>query len=123
MLTPREALVIGLARADFRLAAYFAIPILKTDPDDPRANFAMGMHHYLAEEWAMAEKYFGRCLKRVPDDPAVLNNLANVQFRLGMLAEAETNAAKAVGLMPNSPEILRTQSQIKEFVRRTKKEK
>ena len=123
VLTPREALVVGLARADFRLAAYFAMPILKTDPDDSRANFAMGMKHYLAEEWAMSEQYFRRCLKRVPNDPAVLNNLANVQARLGMFAEAETNVVKALERMPKSPEILKTQSQIKELARKAKKEK
>ena len=122
VLTPREALVIGLARADFRLAAYFAQPILKTDPDDARANFAMGMQHYLAEEWAMSEQYFRRCLKRAPNDPAVLNNLANVQARLGMFAEAEANVAKALVRMPNSPEILKAQSQIKELARKAKKE-
>ena len=123
VLTPREALVIGLSRADFRLAAYFAQPILKTDPDDARANFAMGMQHYLAEEWAMSEQYFRRCLKRAPNDPAVLNNLANVQARLGMFAEAEANVGKALERMPNSPEILKAQSQIKELAGKAKKVK
>ena len=123
VLTPREALVVGLSRADFRLAAYFAVPILKTDPDDARANFAMGMKHYLAEEWAMSEQYFRRCLKRVPNDPAVLNNLANVQARLGMFAEAEANVVKALERMPKSPEILKTQSQIKELAAKAKKAK
>lgn len=123
VLTPREALVIGLARADFKLAAHFALPILRTDPDDARANFAMGMKHYLDEEWAMSERYFRRCLKRIPDDPAVLNNLANVQARLGMFAEAEANVGKALKRLPKSPEVHKTQSQIKELARKAKKSK
>ena len=120
VLTPREGLVIGLARADFRLASYYAEPILKADPDDSRANFAMGMKHYLSEEYPIAEKYFIRCLKRNPDEPAALNNLANAQAKLGKLSEAEANARRALAKLPASPEIAKTISRIKELADKAK---
>ncbi len=119
-LTPREGLVIGLARADFRLASYYAVPILKADPDDSRANFAMGMKHYLAEEYPMAERYFVRCLKKRPGEPAALNNLANTEAKLGKFAEAEGHARQALEKLPGSPEIEKTLSRIKELAAKAK---
>ena len=120
VLTPREGLVIGLARADFRLASYYAEPILKADPDDSRANFAMGMKHYLSEEYPIAEKYFIRSLKKRPDEPAALNNLANTEAKLGKFAEAEAHARRALERLPGSPEIGKTISRIKELAARAK---
>ena len=108
MPTPREGLVIGLARADFTLASQFAQPILRSDPDDPRANFAVGMKHYLDEQYARAEYHLVRCLKRRPNEPAVLNNLAMAQLKLDKLDDAEANARKALSIIPTSQEIQRT---------------
>lgn len=108
MPTPREGLVIGLARADFNLAAQFAQPILRSEPDDPRANFAVGMKHYMDEQYARAEYHLARCLKLRPNEPAVLNNVAMAQLKQDKLDEAEENARKALAIIPNSREILRT---------------
>ena len=46
-LTPREGLRIGLERADFRLARTFAQQVLLSDPENTRANFAMGMGYFV----------------------------------------------------------------------------
>ncbi|MBR1589257.1 MAG: tetratricopeptide repeat protein, partial [Kiritimatiellae bacterium] len=118
VLTPREGLVIGLARADFALAGRYAAPILAADPDDPRANFAMGMMYYTGGHYARAEKHLLRCLVRRPDDAAVLNNLALAQLNAGRLAEAETNAARAMARLPDSPEIRKTMRRIEEKKRK-----
>ena len=69
------------------------------------ANFAMGMSYFIDEQYGRAEVYLKRCLARNPNEPAVLNNLAIVQMRMGKLAEAETNATKALEIYPKSSEI------------------
>jgi Flp pilus assembly protein TadD len=107
-LTPQEGLKLGLERADFKLATAYARHILNLDPDDVKANFAMGMSLFLAREYGRAEKHLRKCLDRAPREPAVLNNLAIVQLRLGRYAEAETNAVKALEILPESTEIKTT---------------
>ena len=107
-LTPREGLKIGLDRADFRLARTFAQQVLVSDPENTRANFAMGMSYFVDEQYGRAEVYLKRCIAKTPNEPAALNNLAIVQMRLGKLEEAETNAARALELFPSSKEIKKT---------------
>ena len=108
ILTPREGLRLGLDRADFKLASVFAERVLLSAPNDPQANFALGMHYFLAEDHSRAEPYLRRCLESRPDDPAVLNNLAVVELRLCRYDEAERHAAEAQALLPNSTQIQRT---------------
>lgn len=108
VLTPREGLVIGLARADFAFAGQYAEPILKADPDDPRANFALGMRFFQEKQWSRAEQHLERCLVRRPNEIAVLNNLAIVQMKQGNLADAERNARRALELHPELPELRKT---------------
>jgi tetratricopeptide (TPR) repeat protein len=112
-LTPREGLKIGLDRADFRLARTFAQQVLVSDPENTRANFAMGMGYFVDEQYGRAEVYLKRALARSPNEPAALNNLAIAQLRLGKLAEAETNATKALKAYPTSKEIKKTYDHIK----------
>ena len=107
-ITAREGLETWLDRADFRMAQVYARTILESDPGDARANFAMGMAHYIDNQLARAEVYLKRSLERRPGEPAVLNNLAIVQFKLGRKQEAEANAVKALSLKPDSPEIKNT---------------
>ena len=113
ILTPREGLKLGLDRADFKLATRFAETIIVAEPDDPEANFAFGMNHFLAGEHARAEPYLKKCLVRRPDDPAVLNNLAVVELRLSHLDEAEKYACAALERLPNSNQIKRTLTAIR----------
>ena len=107
-LSPREGLVIGLARADFALAGRYAAPVLAADPDDPRANFALGMMYFQDEQYSRSEQYLAKCLKRRPDEPAVLNNLAIVQMKLGKLDEAEQNVRRVLEKHPDISEAKKT---------------
>ena len=104
-LTPRENLVKSLKRGDFRLARVYAARLLRANPDDSSANFAMGMSYFVEEKYNRAEAYLKRSLAARPDEPAALNNLAVVQARLGKYAEAETNAVKALKHLPGSKEV------------------
>ena len=117
-LTPREGLKIGLDRADFRLAKTFAQQVLVSDPENTRANFAMGMGYFIDEQYGRAEVYLKKCLARTPDEPAVLNNLAIAQLRQGKIAEAETNAARALEVYPASKEIQKTINHIRGLQRK-----
>lgn len=123
VLTPREGLVIGLSRADFALAGQYAEPILRSDPDDPRANFALGMKFYQEEQWSRAERYLQRCLVRRPDEVAVLNNLAVVQMKQGHFESAEKNARRAAELHPELQEVKGTLDKILRLKSSKEKEK
>lgn len=123
VLTPREGLVIGLSRADFAFAGQYAEPILRSDPDDPRANFALGMKFYQEENWSRAEKHLLRCLVRRPDEIAVLNNLAVVEKRLGKLDEAERHARRAFDLHPEIRDVEKTYRDILRIKEEKGKEK
>jgi len=68
----------------------------------------------------MAERYFVRCLKKRPGEPAALNNLANTEAKLGKFAEAEGHARQALEKLPGSPEIEKTLSRIKELAAKAK---
>lgn len=107
-LTPREGLRLGLERADFRLARSYARKVIVSDADDVHANFALGMGYFTEKQYGRAEMHLKKCLVRAPHEPAVLNNLAIVQLRLGRIGEAETNALQALKYLPNSPEIKTT---------------
>ena len=107
-LTPREGLKLGLERADFKLARSYARKIVVADADDVQANFALGMGFFTEKKYDRALVHLKRCLIRAPREPAVLNNLAIVQLRLGRFDEAETNALMALERLPDSSEIKTT---------------
>ena len=107
-LTPKEGLKLGLAKADFKLARSYARKVVVTDEDDVHANFALGMSYFTEKQYGRAEMHLKKCLIRAPDEPAVLNNLAIVQLRIGRYAEAEANAMKALKHFPGSSEIKTT---------------
>lgn len=111
-MTPREGLHFALVRADFMLARRYAEPILDADPDDVDANFGIGMSYLVQEQYSRAEEHLERCLKRNAKEPAVWNNIAVIQMRLGRYDEAKKNAQKALELMPESAEIKNTIQQI-----------
>lgn len=104
-LTPREGLKISLARSDFALARTFAEQVLQSNPDDPLANFAIGMAYLLEEQYSRAELYLKRVVAKLPDDIAALNNLAVVQIRLERFdaAQATCDHARAVAARIKDP--------------------
>jgi Flp pilus assembly protein TadD len=111
-ITPREGLQMALTRADFALARRYAEPILKADPDEPQANFGMGMSYFVQEQWTRAEAYLMRCLIRNPKEPAIYNNLAVLQMKTGRFDAAEKNARRALELIPESAEVQDTLKQV-----------
>ena len=119
-MTPREGLQFALVRADFSLARKYAEPILDADPDDPNANFGMGMSYFMQEQFGRAEEYLMRCLKKNDQEPAVWNNIAVLQLRTGRFDEAMKNAKKALSLIPDSAEVKDTISQIEKAMEAAK---
>lgn len=113
-LTPREGLQLALVRADFRMGKVYSETILGSDPDNPDANFAMGMYYLGERQLARAEEYLKRCLIRRPGEPAVYNNIAMVQLELGKLDAAALNAEKALKLVPESAAVRDTIKAIEE---------
>jgi tetratricopeptide (TPR) repeat protein len=118
-LTPREGLKLGLERADFRLARSYARKVIVSDENDVQANFALGMGYFTEKQYGRAEAHLKKCLIKAPNEPAVLNNLAIVQLRLGRYAEAETNAVRALELFPDSAEVKTTLRHIRKAMKKT----
>ena len=119
-LTPREGLVVGLARADFTLAADYAAKVLRTDPNDSRAHFATGMKYLLSEDYLLAEHHLRRCLEGNPGEPAALNNLANAELKLGKIAEAEAHARQALDRLPENDAIRSTLARIRQVAAKSR---
>ena len=111
-MTPREGLQLALVRADFRMAKTYAESVLGADPENPDANFAMGMYYQRENQLARAEEYLMRCLIRNPGEPAVYNNLAMIQMERGKLDAALVNVDKALKILPNAAAILDTKKEI-----------
>ena len=121
-LTTREGLQLALVRADFTMGKLYAETILAAEPDNPDANFAMGMYYLQERQLTRAEEYLKRCLIKKPNEPAVYNNLAMIQLELGKLDAAEVNCEKALKLIPDSSAVLDTQKAIK-LARENKEQK
>jgi len=113
-LTPREGLQLALVRADFNLGKTYAERLMVVDPNNPDANFAMGMYHLQRQQLSLAETYLKRCLIRKPDEPSVYNNLAMIQIRQRRFEAAEVNIRKALALVPGSAAVLDTQKRLME---------
>ncbi len=119
-VTPREGLQLALARADFVLARRYGEVVLAADPDDPNANFGVGMSYYTQKQWARAEEYLRRCLVKKPKEPAVWNNLAMVCLYTKRFDEAERHAKRALAIIPESAEVKDTLKEIAEARARAK---
>ena len=111
-VTPRESLQLALARADFGLARRFAEPILVDDPDDPNANFGVGMSYYMQKQWARAEEFLRKVLVKKPKEPAVWNNLAMICLYTKRYDEGLRHAKRALELIPESASVKDTIKQL-----------
>lgn len=107
-LTPLEGLRLALGRTDFVEARRHASAVLKSDEDHPEANFGMGMSYLVEGRLNDAEFYLRRCLKKCPNEPAVLNNLSIICRKTNRYEEAEELARKALKVFPDSPEVKQT---------------
>jgi cellulose synthase operon protein C len=85
----------------------FALEWLKRHPDDPGFLFAAAGQAIDDKDYALADARLEQSLRRAPDSPAALNNLAWVraaQKKPGAVAMAQ----RANELAPNSPALLDT---------------
>jgi S1-C subfamily serine protease len=72
------------------------------EPDLIRADFLAGMFFALsAADFSKSKQCFEKCLKREPDNVAILNNLALVELKRGATPQAVAMWQKAVELEPN----------------------
>ena len=118
VFTAREALDVALKRADFELARRYAGEVLAGAPEDPAANFAMGMANLEAKEYFRASVCFEKALRRNPNEPAALNNIAIAYMKLGQGEKALGFAERAAKVHPKSAEIQRTLAEIRKNVSR-----
>ena len=118
VLTARESLEVALKRADFDLARRYAGEVLVGAPDDPAANFALGMANMEAKEYFRASVCFEKALAKNPNEPAALNNLAIAYMQLGQGEKALGFAERAAKIYPKSSEIQQTLAEIRKNVPR-----
>lgn len=104
-LSLREGLVLGLQRADFTLARNFALSVIRQDPGDAQAHFAIGMYCLMAERHREAIEHLEMVLKRLPEDPIVLNNMAVCYDRLKCPDKALACAERALKAAPKNQSI------------------
>ena len=109
---PRERLKEALSKSDFEKAHKEAESVLKMNPNDVEANFAVGMWHYQHKRWEEAEKSLLICKKRARGESAVWNNLAMIYLKMGKLEVAMQHARKALSLKPDSSSIKDTIKQV-----------
>lgn len=112
-MTAREDLEMRIRQRDFAHARPSALSILEIAPDDPSANWAIGMDFFMQGQYARARTYLERCLKTRPNDPAVLNNLAQCRLRQGDPAGALPYAEHALEVLPDAPEVKGTMKRIR----------
>ena len=90
--------------------------ILAGEPENSAANFALGMANMEAKEYFRASVCFEKALKKNPDEPAALNNLAITYMKLGQGEKALGFAERAAKAHPKSAEIQRTLAEIRKNV-------
>ncbi len=73
----------------------------KTNPNSIEADFLMSLVYALAvRNYTKAEEHLNICLRRDPDNVAVLNNLALVEIKLGQSTEATNHWKAALASSP-----------------------
>ena len=87
--------------------------VLRTEPEDIDANFALGMWALESREYMGAVRHLQVVLRQKPNEPTVLNNLALAYYRQNFFTEAIEYAERAVKLMPSSEELKRNLANIR----------
>jgi tetratricopeptide (TPR) repeat protein len=79
----------------------------KTDPEDPRADFSLGLLDALnKQDWDSAAKHFGDCLRRDRENIPTLNNLAIVLVQSKREGEAAKHWKAIVSQRPGTAEVV-----------------
>ncbi|MGV3593277.1 MAG: tetratricopeptide repeat protein, partial [Gammaproteobacteria bacterium] len=94
--------VLSTERNDLALMEQDLRKIIELDPTSPIAYNSLG--YTLADRTDRIEEAYEliqRAAELSPDDPAVIDSLGWVQYRLGMLAEARENLTRAYELFPD----------------------
>ena len=110
--SPREEMDAAIGRGEYAAAAQYAKAILSITPDDPYANFAVGMSHFEKHAWEPAERHLRKCVKQKPDEAVFLNNLAVVLLYRGRYDDALEHARRALKILPGSKDVQDTIRQI-----------
>jgi protein O-GlcNAc transferase len=92
-----------LGRIEEAIASYLAAH--KASPQTPKFMKRLADLYLAQERFPQAIDWFGRYLRRVPDDAEVHNNLGYAHERLRDLENAEIHYRRAVELCGDSPEI------------------
>lgn len=80
-------------------------------PDQLTALFGLGNTLLVKKEYEQAEKVFRKLLEKQPENPAILNNLAEAFLRQGLLAEALTTVDQALTAKAIEADLLRVLQQ------------
>jgi cellulose synthase operon protein C len=102
-------LFLHLAGQDAGSAAdTFAEAWLRRKADDDTVRRALGEHQMTRERWAGARTHFEELLRRNPNDPQALNNLANILLKLGDAPRALGYSERALKAAPSEAIVLDT---------------
>jgi len=87
---------------DFALLELDLRTIMRLNPNNPSAFNTLG--YYLADKttrYSEAKELIDRAIELSPNDPAIIDSLGWVQFKLGMYEEAKMNLERAFELFPD----------------------
>jgi len=76
--------------------------VLVSCPDQPRANYALGMLHHRADRNDRALPHLRRAAASRPGDFDALFNLGLIEHQQGLLSNAQDSIEKSLALDPNS---------------------
>jgi tetratricopeptide (TPR) repeat protein len=87
---------------DFALLELDLRSIMRLEPNNPSPFNTLG--YYLADQttrYTEAKELIDRAIELSPNDPAIIDSLGWVQFKLGMYEEAKMNLERAFELFPD----------------------
>jgi len=90
---------IHLAQGNSDLVQTTVEEILAYQPANPLANYLLGVHHYLNEEYQLAESAFRASLAAKKTAEA-LNDLAYILYLQNQIAEAESLVRESIAMNP-----------------------
>ncbi len=122
-LTPEEHINLGVvyekkekykeALREYRIAS----------KELPIGYFYMGNACFKMGDYNCAESNYRKALRRIPENPALLNNLAWLYYTLGKrLSEAEALAEKAVKMNPENAAYQDTLNKIRQLIKQKESE-